>query len=81
MDEEIKVIVKNDTCELITLSRGHKAINVKWVYKMKRNASGETERRKARLVANAIVKKLAFIMMRYLLYSPTRNYQNYYFFG
>ena len=51
MDEEIKVIVKNDTWELTTLSKGHKSIGLKWVYKTKRNAKGEIEMHKARLVA------------------------------
>ena len=38
MDEEIKVIKKNDTQELATLPHGKKAICVKWMYKMKNNA-------------------------------------------
>uniref|UniRef100_A0A2N9JBE9 Integrase catalytic domain-containing protein n=1 Tax=Fagus sylvatica TaxID=28930 RepID=A0A2N9JBE9_FAGSY len=50
MDEEIKAIKKNDTWELTTLPHGKKAIGVKWVYKMKKNAKGEVERYKARLV-------------------------------
>ncbi|XP_074323433.1 uncharacterized protein LOC141660352 [Apium graveolens] len=33
MDEEIGAIKKNDTWELTDLPKGHKAINVKWVYK------------------------------------------------
>ena len=51
MNEEIKAIEKNATWELTTLSKGHKAIGVKWVYKEKRNAKGEFERYKARLVS------------------------------
>ena len=51
MDEEIKAIMKNDTWELTTLPKGHKAIGVKWMYKIKRNAKGEIERYNARLVA------------------------------
>ncbi|KAJ4702077.1 Retrovirus-related Pol polyprotein from transposon TNT 1-94 [Melia azedarach] len=51
MDEEIKAIVKNDTWELVSLPKGHKAIGVKWVYKVKQNSKGEIERYKARLVA------------------------------
>uniref|UniRef100_A0A2N9GX95 Uncharacterized protein n=1 Tax=Fagus sylvatica TaxID=28930 RepID=A0A2N9GX95_FAGSY len=50
MNEEIKAIKKNDTWELTTLPHGKKAIGVKWVYKMKKNAKGEVERYKARLV-------------------------------
>ncbi|KAH9695599.1 hypothetical protein KPL71_022832 [Citrus sinensis] len=57
MDEEIKAIVKNDTWELTTLPKGHKAIGVKWVYKTKRNANGEIERHKARLVAKGYSQK------------------------
>ncbi|KAH9681844.1 hypothetical protein KPL71_027113 [Citrus sinensis] len=57
MDEEIKAIVKNDTWELTTLPKGHKAIGVKWVYKTKRNAKGEIERHKARLVAKGYSQK------------------------
>ncbi|KAK2411591.1 putative mitochondrial protein [Trifolium repens] len=51
MDEEIKAIKKNDTWELASLPKGHKAIGVKWVYKPKKNSKGEVERYKARLVA------------------------------
>ncbi|GAU35304.1 hypothetical protein TSUD_389290 [Trifolium subterraneum] len=51
MDEEIKAIKKNDTWELASLPKGHKAIGVKWVYKAKKNSKGEVERYKTRLVA------------------------------
>ncbi|KAK6117412.1 hypothetical protein DH2020_048868 [Rehmannia glutinosa] len=51
MDEEIKSIKKNDIWELAQLSKGHKAIGVKWVYKVKKNAKEEVERYKVRLVA------------------------------
>ncbi|KAH9751752.1 hypothetical protein KPL71_014419 [Citrus sinensis] len=57
MDEEIKAIVKNDTWELTTFRKGHKAIGVKWVYKMKRNVKGEIKRHKARLVAKGYSQK------------------------
>ncbi|KAL5571708.1 hypothetical protein UlMin_021305 [Ulmus minor] len=48
---------KNDTWELTSLPKGHKAIGVKWVYKTKRNAKGEIERHKARLVAKGYSQK------------------------
>ncbi|GJV20715.1 retrovirus-related pol polyprotein from transposon TNT 1-94 [Tanacetum coccineum] len=51
MEEEIKSIEKNDTWELTTLPKGQKAIGVKWVYKAKKNAKGEIEKYKARLIA------------------------------
>ncbi|XP_068339218.1 uncharacterized mitochondrial protein AtMg00810-like [Pyrus communis] len=53
MDEEIEAMQKNDTWELAILLKGHKAIRVKWVNKTKKNANGEVERYKARLVAKA----------------------------
>ena len=51
IEEEIKAIKKNDTWELASLPKGNKAIDVKWVYKAKKNVKGEVERYKARLVA------------------------------
>ncbi|KAE8681376.1 hypothetical protein F3Y22_tig00111330pilonHSYRG00435 [Hibiscus syriacus] len=57
MDEEIKAIEKNDTWELTSLHKGHKAIGVKWVYKPKQNAKGEIERHKARLVTKGYSQK------------------------
>lgn len=51
MDEEIGVIKKNDIYELTGLSKGHKKIGVKWVYKTKMNQDGEVEKNKVRLVA------------------------------
>ena len=50
MNEEIKAIKKNDTQEFATLPTGKKSTGVKWVYKLKKNAKGEVERYKARLV-------------------------------
>ena len=57
MDDEIKAIEKNDTWELTSLPKGHKAIGVKWVYKAKKNAKGEVERYKARLVAKGFKQR------------------------
>nr|GEY61356.1 reverse transcriptase [Tanacetum cinerariifolium] len=57
MEEEIKSIEKNDTWELITLPKSYKAIRVKWVYKAKKNAKGEVEKYKARIVP-AFLNKL-----------------------
>jgi hypothetical protein len=50
MDEEIHVIEKSDTWKLTNLPGNKKAIGVKWVYKTKKNAKGEVQRFKARLV-------------------------------
>ncbi|KAI6700366.1 hypothetical protein NL676_014690 [Syzygium grande] len=44
MDEEIKAIDRNNTCELAELPKGTQPIGVKWVFKRKMNAQGEIER-------------------------------------
>ena len=43
--------------ELAPLPKGYKAIGVKWVYKVKKNAKGEIEKHKVRLVAKGINQK------------------------
>ena len=50
MDEEIKVIRKNDTWELKFLPKGKKTIGVKWVYNERKNTKGEVQRYKERLI-------------------------------
>lgn len=57
MDEEINAIEKNDTWRLTKLPEGRKAIGVKWVYKTKKNANGEVQRYKARLVVKGFKQK------------------------
>ena len=60
MDEEIKAIKKNDTWELATLPTlptRKKTPGVKWVYKLKKNAKGEVERYKARLVVKGYSRR------------------------
>lgn len=58
MDEEINAIENNGTWVITSLPQGHKAIGVKWVYKTKRNASGEVQRYKARLVAKGYKQRV-----------------------
>jgi Reverse transcriptase (RNA-dependent DNA polymerase) len=57
MQEEMKVIEKNDTWQFTTFSKGHKSIDVKWVYKKKMNVQDEVERYKAILVVKEYEKK------------------------
>jgi hypothetical protein len=47
MREEMKAIEDNDTWELTSLPAGHRAIGLKWVYKVKRNEAGDVVRHKA----------------------------------
>ncbi|KAJ4728612.1 Retrovirus-related Pol polyprotein from transposon TNT 1-94 [Melia azedarach] len=58
VDEEIKVILNNNTWELVSLPKGHKAIGVKWVHKVKQNSKGEIERYKVRLVAKGYSQRV-----------------------
>jgi hypothetical protein len=57
MNSEIRSIEKNKTWELARLPAGQKAIGLKWVFKLKRNADGEVVKHKARLVAKGYVQK------------------------
>jgi hypothetical protein len=57
MKEEMKSILDNKTWTLEVLPQGHKAIGLKWVYKLKRNEEGEMVKHKARLVAKGYVER------------------------
>ena len=51
MEEEMGAIKENSTWRLTTLPPGHRAIGMKWVYKVKKDAQGAVLKHKARLVA------------------------------
>ena len=55
--EEIKSIVKNGTWNLVNLPSGAKAIGLKWIFKIKRNAYGSINKYKARLVAKGYIQR------------------------
>jgi hypothetical protein len=57
MDVEIKSIQDNKTWKLVILPEGHRPIGLKWVYKLKKDASGEVVKHKTRLVAKGYVQK------------------------
>lgn len=57
MQCEMESIEKNNTWSLVELPAGQKAIGLKWVYKLKRNADGQIIKHKARLVAKGYVQK------------------------
>ena len=57
MDEEIASLYANSTWELERLPDGAKALPVKWVYKVKRDAKGNIERYKARLVVKGFMQE------------------------
>ena len=57
MNSEIRSIEKNRTWELTKLPAGHKAIGLKWIFKLKKNADGGIVKHKARLVAKGYVQE------------------------
>src|ERR1051325_7035754 len=56
-NEEVKSIKDNNTWSLVEFPQGKKAIDVKWVYKVKMNPKVEVTRHKVRLVAKGFLLK------------------------
>jgi hypothetical protein len=54
MDDELESICNNNTWKLVDLPNNHKAIGLKWVYKIKKDAEGNLVKHKARLVADGV---------------------------
>jgi hypothetical protein len=57
MQSEMDAVEKNRTWELADLPRGHSAITLKWVFKLKRDEAGVIVKHKARLVACGFVQR------------------------
>ena len=57
MVEEINVIEKNNTWELVDRPNNKEVIGVKWIYKAKLNPDGSVQRNKARLVAKGYAQQ------------------------
>jgi hypothetical protein len=57
MQSEMDAVEKNCTWELADLPRGHIAITLKWVFKLKRDEAGVIVKHKARLVARGFVQR------------------------
>jgi hypothetical protein len=55
MQSEMDAVEKNCTWELADLPRGHNAITLKWVFKLKRDETGAIVNHKARSVARDFV--------------------------
>jgi hypothetical protein len=56
MQSEMDAIEKNRTWELADLPRGHNAITLKWVFKLKRDEACAIVKHKARLLAHSFVQ-------------------------
>ncbi|WMV49483.1 hypothetical protein MTR67_042868 [Solanum verrucosum] len=52
IEEESMAIQKNQTWDLVNLTKGNKAIGIKWVFRTKYHVDGDIQKQKARLVAN-----------------------------
>jgi hypothetical protein len=57
MEEEMQSIVDNHTWDLVELPRGHRAIGLKWVFKVKQDEAGRVVRYKARLIAKGYMQQ------------------------
>lgn len=57
MKQEMDAIERNNTWELSELPPGHKAIGLKWIFKLKRDTNGKIIKHKARIVAKGYVQK------------------------
>jgi hypothetical protein len=57
MQSVMDAVEKNRTWELADLPRGHSAITLKWVFKLKRDEAGAIVKHKARLVARGFVQR------------------------
>lgn len=57
MEEEIKSLKKNETWELVELPKHRKAIQNKWIFRIKTKPDGTTVRFKARLVIKGCAQK------------------------
>jgi hypothetical protein len=57
MEEEVDSIINNKTWSLEELPTSHRAIGLKWVFKLKRNEDGHVVKHKVRLVTKGYVQK------------------------
>jgi hypothetical protein len=57
MKAELDAVEKNRTWELADLPRGHRAITLKWVFKLKRDEVGAIIKHKTHLVARGFLQR------------------------
>ena len=60
MRAEIDSLHQHNAWDLVELPQGHKSVGSKWVFKVKTNADGSTERFKSRLVAQGYTQREGF---------------------
>ena len=57
MKSEMKSLEEHSTWKLVNMPPGKKAVGCKWVFRIKRNPSGEVIKFKARLVAKGFTQR------------------------
>jgi hypothetical protein len=57
MQSQMDAVEKNCIWKLVDIPRGHRAITLKWVFKLKRDEAGAIVKHKARLVARGFVQR------------------------
>lgn len=57
MEEELKIIKKNDNWEMVNLPQNKRPINIKWVFKTKLKPDGSISKHKDRLVAKGFMQQ------------------------
>ena len=67
MKEEINSINKNNTWELTSLLKDHRANGIKWVFKTKRNANGNIKKHKVKIIVKDRNNNKELIMKKSLL--------------
>ena len=65
MEQELEAIERNDTWSLTALRPGKKAIDLKWVFKLKKDTEGKLNKHKARIVAKGYVQQYELILKKY----------------
>lgn len=56
MNQEMEAVEENKTWKLPERPRDRKAIDLKWIYKLKKDAGGEVVKNKIRIVAKGYVR-------------------------
>jgi len=67
MVAEMDSIQANKTWELAVLPKGHKALGLKWVFKVKKDPDGRVTKHKARLVAKGYAPRKGWTLMKFSL--------------
>ena len=57
MKEEMQSLIENQTCDLVELLEGRKALRNKWVFKLKNKDNNSNLRYKARIVVKVCNQK------------------------